>query len=237
VNSFSYRHVVRNIGKKSYNVSAEKKDMDTIHLIRAHINRLREDVIFTTRDFLCYGTRSAVDAALHRLIKKDMIIRVARGVFIKWTTTALRGDLPTAQEVAQTKARAFGKEIFVHKKDAAAQLGLIESGNDSPTFAAFGRTTSFQFGDQRIKLAHISPKDAKHGDTFTGLFIRALRQLGWHDQAPTTIGKLISGINSKERDKTYQAAAMMPSWIADQFKSDDISTRLAVLRIKSLTAT
>ena len=236
MNLFSPRHVVRNIGKKSYNVSGEEKGMDTIHLIRSHINRLREDVIFTTRDFLCYGTRSAVDTALHRLIKKDMIIRVCRGVFIKWTVKAFRGDLPTAQEVAQTKARAFGKEILVHKKDAAAQLGLIESGNDSPTFATFGRTTSFQFSDQRIKLAHISPKDAKHEDTFTGLFTRALRQLGWHDQAPITIGKLISDKNRKEREMIYQAAAMMPSWISDQFKSDDISTRLAVIRIKSLTA-
>jgi hypothetical protein len=212
-----------------------EKGMDTIHLIKAHINRLSENVIFTTRDFLCYGTRSAVDTALHRLIKKDMIIRVCRGVFIKWTIKAFRGNLPTAHEVAQTKARAFGKEILVHKKDAAVQLGLIESGNDSPTFATFGRTTSFQFGDQRIKLAHVSQKDATHGDTFTGLFTRALRQLGWHDQAPNTIAKLISGINHKERDKAYQAAAMMPSWISDQFKSDNVSTRLAVMRIKGLT--
>ena len=210
--------------------------MDTIHLIKAHINRLREDVIFTTRDFLCYGTRSAVDTALHRLIKKDMIIRVCRGVFIKWTIKAFRGDLPTAQEVAQTKARAFGKEIFVHKKDAAAQIGLIESGNENPIFGTFGRTTSFQCGDQRIKLAHVSPKDVKHGDTFTGLFIRALRCLGYHEQAPNTINKILDQINYKERDKLYLAAAMMPSWISDHFKSDrNIMGRLASVQVKNLT--
>jgi Family of unknown function (DUF6088) len=212
--------------------------MDTIHLIRAHINRLRADVIFTTRDFLCYGTRSAVDTAIHRLIQKDMIIRVARGVFIKWTNKAFKGQLPSALEVAKAKARGFGKEIFVHKKDAAAHMGLIESGNESPTFATFGKTTSFQFGNQRIKLAHTSPKDANQGDTFTGLFIRALRYLGYHSDAPSTIDRLRDRMKDhKDRDRLYLAAAMMPSWIADHFKSHrSIMDRLAGARIRALSA-
>src|SRR5215472_17318307 len=109
MNLFRFPHVVRNIVKKSYSVSEEKQDMETIHLIRVHITRLQQNAIFTTRDFLCYGTRSAVDTALHRLIKKAMILRIARGVFIKWTMEAFRGDnLPNAREVARTKALAFG---------------------------------------------------------------------------------------------------------------------------------
>jgi hypothetical protein len=209
--------------------------MDTIHLIRAHINRLSKDVIFSTRDFLCYGTRSAVDTALHRLIKKDMIIRLARGVFIKWTYRVFRGEVPSAQAVAQTKARAFGKEIFIHKNDAAACFGLADNGNDAPTFATLGRTTSFQFGNQRITLAHVSPKDARLGDTFTGLFIRALRQFLHHDQIPAMVANVIAKAKKAERDATYLAADMMPSWLSDQFKSDiSVMNKLCVMRIKSL---
>jgi hypothetical protein len=206
--------------------------MWTISFIRAHINRIPADAIFSTRDCLCYGTRSAVDSALHRLVKKEMIIRLARGVFIKWSLKAARGTLPSAQEVAQVKARGFGKEIFVHKKDAAAKLGLIKSGNENPTFGTFGRTTSFRFGQTRITLAHVSPKDANLGDTFVGLLIRASRNLGFHDQLPNTISGLTSGLSRTERNNLGVSAAMMPAWLSDLFCSEII----AILRVKGLSA-
>jgi hypothetical protein len=161
-----------------------------------------------------------------------MIIRLARGVFMKWSIKAVRGKLPSPLEVAQIKARGFGKEIFVHKRDAAFKFGLIESGNESPTFATFGRTTSFQFRDKRIRLVHVSPKDAKLGDTFTGLVIRALRQIGYRDELPTTIANLTKAISGSERKNLALAAAMMPSWLSDLFCSE----KIAIARIKSLSS-
>jgi len=204
--------------------------MRTIHLIRAHLTRIPRDVPFTSRDCLCYGKRSAVDTALHRLVKKDIIIRLARGVYIRWTLEAAKGELPPAQEVAQIKARGFGKTIFIHKQDAAAKLGLIESGNETPTFGTFGRSTSFQFGDRRIRLVQALPKDTKDGDTFTTLFIRALRQLGNHDELPKTVMKLTDKLSKLDKTNLSLAAASMPSWLSDLFCSDQV----AVARINSL---
>jgi hypothetical protein len=205
--------------------------MWTISFIRAHINRVPDNVPFSTRDCLCYGTRAAVDTALHRLVKQDIIIRLARGVFIKWSLVIAKGGLPSAEAVAKTKARGFGKEIFVHKQDAAFKFGLIEHGNESPTFGTFGRSTSFQFGDKRIKLQHGTPKDAKPGDTFVGLLIRALRGLGYQDELPTTVTKLLKAASKVDKTNLALAAAAMPSWLSDLFCSESI----AISRIKSLT--
>jgi hypothetical protein len=211
-------------------MATEEKEMWTISLIRAHLNRIDSKTIVSTRDFLCYGTRSTVDSALHRLVKMGMIIRLARGVFVKWSMKAARGDLPSALEVARAKARGFGKELFVHKKDAAAEFGLIENGNENPTFATFGRATSFQFRETRIHLVHVSPKDAKHRDSFVGLFIRALRQLGYNDNLETTVMKLTSHANRVEKNNLGLAAAMMPSWLSDLFCSE----KTAISQIKNL---
>jgi hypothetical protein len=206
--------------------------MWTISFIRAHIQRIPTDTMFSTRDFLCYGARAAVDTALHRLVKKEMIVRLARGVFIKWSSQLAKGKLPTVQEIALIKARAFGKEIFVHKKDAAAKFGLVESGNEDPTFGTFGRATSFRFGDQRIQLAHVSPKDAKCGDTFGGLLVRALRHVGDHDQLTNTLMKLLNSVHKGERTNVCLAAASMPGWLSDRLCSE----KIAILKIKGLSS-
>jgi hypothetical protein len=206
--------------------------MWTISFIRAHLNRIPSDAVFSTRDFLCYGNRSTVDSALHRLVKREVIIRLARGVFIKWSIKAARGNLPPAEEVARVKARGFGKEIFVHKKDASAKLGLVESGNESPKFGTFGRSTSFRFGDQRIELAHVSPKDARLGDSFIGLLIRALKDVGNHDQLSTTLMRQMAGLTRNERNNLCLSVAMMPGWLSDRLCSE----KIAIMRIKGLSA-
>ena len=51
--------------------------------IRQHISRLEKSQPFTTKEFLIYGTRTAVDQTLCRLVKDGFIVRLARGVFAK----------------------------------------------------------------------------------------------------------------------------------------------------------
>src|ERR1700691_4404370 len=105
--------------------------MWTSSVIRRHIAGLGEGRAFSTRDLLSYGRRAAVDQALYRMVKNGDIIRLARGVFCKWS---LKAKLPSMQQVIETKARAFGRQLFVHGADAAQKLGLIEDGNGEITF-------------------------------------------------------------------------------------------------------
>jgi len=206
--------------------------MWTINFIRAYINRIPANQVFSTRDCLCYGTRAAVDTALCRLVKKDIIFRLARGVFVRWSVLLLKGELPSAEEVAKTKARGFSKELYMHKRDAAVQLGLIEAGNEHPTFATFGRTTSFQYGQKRIRLAHAAPKDIKLGDSFLGLVIRGMRYFGNHDEVEKTVGNIMRASTKQEKLDAGFAAPLMSAWLSDLFSSD----KVALLKIKGLTA-
>lgn len=205
--------------------------METMSYIRAHLQRIPQETIFSTRDFLCYGPRAAVDTALHRLVKRDVIFRLARGVFIKWSKKIESGILPSAREVADVKARAFGKVILIHKVDAAAFFDLVEEGNENPTFGTFGRSTSFQYGQKRIKFTHVAPKDANCGDEFCGLVIRALRHFGFHEEIAKTFARVMAKASKAERRQLALAAAMMPSWLSDILVSDQV----AILKIASLT--
>ena len=94
--------------------------------ILAFINRLKSGQIFTTRDLLHTGWRAAVDKALSRLVAREYIIRLSRGVFIRNDYQVI---MPSIDKIANVKAAAFGKHILAHGADAARQLGLTDTGN------------------------------------------------------------------------------------------------------------
>ena len=131
--------------------------MFTAARIRQLINGIRRGQLFTSRQFLFYGSRGAVDQTLYSMVKAREIIRVARGVFMKKGSPE-----PSALAVARVKAEAFGKRIFKHGADAASALGFPVEANQSPTFACTGRSSSFRFGDLVISLRGTSPSSCCH---------------------------------------------------------------------------
>lgn len=83
--------------------------MSTAGKILHHISNLGANVVFTTGEMLLHGSRSAVDSALSRLVRKEVIRRLAAGVFI-----AVEGMswFPSALVIIIAKARAFKKRVF-----------------------------------------------------------------------------------------------------------------------------
>ena len=58
----------------------QRKWAFTSTFVRRHVNCLPPDVLFSTRELLQYGKRSAVDQSLSRLVKRGDIIRLTRGI-------------------------------------------------------------------------------------------------------------------------------------------------------------
>ena len=57
-------------------------------------------------DFLLYGTSKAVQKALERLEDKQVIVRVAQGIYVRPKISKLIGHLtPSAEEVAEAIAK------------------------------------------------------------------------------------------------------------------------------------
>jgi hypothetical protein len=99
----------------TYNYLGKKRREPTMATaaILSHIMQLRADSIFTTREVLQYGRRSAVDQCLYLLVKKNMIRRLASGVFIRDPHAN-----PSVEEIARIKAAAFGLEIAPSQEPA-----------------------------------------------------------------------------------------------------------------------
>lgn len=189
--------------------------MWTIAQVRRYINRVELGQLFTTRDFLSYGSRAAVDQALCRLVKSGYIERVARGVFVKASQAGQM--IFSAMAVARVKAESFGKRIFSHAADAAQKLGLIPAGNRQPSFATNGRSSSFRFGDSVIHLRECSPKKMWLGDSNAGLVIRALWHLGQSRCNARAVMTASQCLGRFDRAELRQRAAFMPAWLNSYF--------------------
>ena len=114
--------------------------MWTSAFILAHFMRFAENTLITRRDLLNYGTQDAVDSALRRMIRRDIIIRVAWGVYVR----PLRGQpIPPPEDIAAVKIAAFHRTQLSAGRDVAREHGLSQAGEPEVVFEVDGASSSF----------------------------------------------------------------------------------------------
>lgn len=185
--------------------------MSTFGRIRAAISCIGRNDIFSTRSFLGMGSRGAVDQALYMLVKSKIIIRIARGLFVK-----NGAQLPSIYEVAKLKAESFGKEICSHGSATSRGFGLTSNPESHPVFACTGRSSSFMFGSTRIFFVGMSPRKLHRKQDQVGDFIRA----AWHIGKKAFSDSLIQRTYFKWSKLVPQlelAASLLPEWINEKF--------------------
>jgi len=188
--------------------------MNTSKAIRQYIFSLPDGTLFTTGDLLDLGRRAAIDQCLHLMVKSGEIIRWTPGVFMR--AEEINNRVPSALEVAIVKARRFGKEIAQHGNDAAAKLGLCEQGNQTPTYLANGKTSSFLFARKvRIRLHGTVPRKLFSLDRFGESVVKAFWQMGNNDATIELIWKTIDRFNAAQKKQVSAMRSEMPSWMSD----------------------
>jgi hypothetical protein len=211
--------------------------MRCIDLITQAIDALPPDAIFTTRDMCHYGNRNAVDQAMFNLVHSEYIERLTGGVFMKFGAKR-----PSVLEIAQIKARAFGKELVTNgaefvgefeklftaithpsKGDPARskvsqrpQIRSEDSGRDYVFFVQ-GRSSSFQYGDVRIYLHGTTAKRTRGGETRPSQVKRALWQLR---SAPAPhLYLALHSLSLDMLEELIKQTRWMPAWLSNAARS------------------
>lgn len=182
--------------------------------VRRYIRELPLGRIFTTREFLSFGSRAAIDQALYRLVKDGRIIRLARGMFVRQGT---KTSSISANEVAQTKARAFGREITSWGGAMLAEMGLSDCTFINPTYATTGGTSSFRFGAMRIFFKKAAARNVKLGDSIAGRILKVLWYLGKARVNPLVISQCMRRCYESDRLEVRRLLNWVPSWLSGPF--------------------
>lgn len=186
--------------------------MYTISLIKRHIFSLPQHKIFTTRDMLIYGTRTAVDQTLAKLVKQEVIVRLARGVFTR-DGSHIR-DLPI-YEIARAKAESFGRKIAPYAGNLAFNLGFSAASAGDDVLAIDGSSTSFMCRGTRIYMRKTCQRKMVLTRTETGKLLAAL----WHagKDAFKVCERSLPWFDRKQKEEIRHCATWLPSWLAAPF--------------------
>jgi hypothetical protein len=177
-------------------------------IIKRHIEKLPPTQIFTTRDMLIYGSRSAVDSALSKMVEHAFIVRLARGVFVKDASKE-----PTVLEIAQAKAKTLKTVLKEFPWKILNELDITADRNAAATYAKIGHSGSFGTIHGRVHIKGTSGKKMKLLETAVGQALFALWFRGANLCTSSDLQLLTRWFGRKEKEMLWLFGALMPAWL------------------------
>jgi len=188
--------------------------------ILAAAKRRGEGAVFVPTDFLALGSRRAVDVALHRLVKRGAVRRIARGIYdLPRTHHALGALAPSADAVARALAGHHGIRLQPSGAYAANLLGLTEQVPMRVVFLTDGATRRVRIGATTIELRRTTPRNMATSGRLSGMVIQALRAVGQRNLTPERIARLRRAIPAKERARLLKDLRFAPAWMHPHFRA------------------
>ena len=178
--------------------------------IRAH----KQGWIFTTRDFLDLGARSAVDKVLSRFNYDGTIRRIAHGIYDYPRIHKRLGILaPSPDAVAAALAgKTPGSRIQVSGARAANLLGLSNQVPAQLVYLTDGPTRQIKLGSQTIQLKRTAPSRFPSPGTPAGLALQAIRALGPNIDQDLIVRQLSRALKPSDKKELSKLSKYAPAW-------------------------
>lgn len=182
--------------------------------IEKSIKSKQRGILLFADDFIEYGSSDAIRQALVRLVSKEVIKRVAQGIYVRPTISKYIGEvLPTAEEVAQGIAKRDKIKIVSTGTHALNKLGLSTQIPLKLVYLTDGAPREIQIGKRTIRLKKTTPKNLLAKGKTSSLVIQALREIGQKGVTPALEQKIIDLLKKEERKDLEYDILLAPVWI------------------------
>lgn len=178
------------------------------------IKKARIGSVFSIEDFLRFGSSKAVGKALERLVEKDEISRIARGMYARIKTHHLFGEVqPTAEEIAKAIAKRDKARIIPTGVMALNVLGLSTQVPLNIVYLTDGSARTVKIGKRTIKFKKTSPKNLSAIGTISSLVIQALKELGKDNVTENEVKIILKHLKKEEAHRLEHDIKLAPEWI------------------------
>lgn len=189
----------------------------TRNRILARIRSKGAGAVFTPKDFLDLAGRDAVDQALTRLVRGDMLQRVGRGLYHKPRINKQLGIAvpPDHDVVAQALGRQTGSRVVPSPAVIANRFGLSTQIPAKPVYLTDGRSRRVRVGNQIFVLKHVAAKRMPDRAFESSLAMQAIFAVGrqsFDDQAINTLRRQLSPVQRRE---LVGEAKYTDAWVAE----------------------
>lgn len=190
--------------------------MDQSTEIKAY-NRIRgrgRGWTFSQHDFAHLGSRSSIDIALHRLLRKGTIRRIIRGIYDYPRSSELLGRQLGADldQVAQALARKFGWRIQPSGIAAQNILGLSTQVPAKLLYLSDGPNRRYTIGKTTLEFEHTASKETGFKLRESSLIVQALKSLGAERITPEVLTSLRNWLDPKLRSQVLSDTRTATGW-------------------------
>lgn len=170
-------------------------------------------------DYSSIGSSDAVRKALDRLEDKQIIIRIAHGIYVRPKISKLVGSqIPSAEEVAMAIAKRDKIRTVPTGAYALNALGLSEQVPMSIVLLTDGSPREIKIGKRIIKLKKTTPKNLLAKGKISRLVIQALKEIGNGNLRAEEESKIINLLKQENSNYLKHDISLAPVWIKQIMK-------------------
>ena len=183
--------------------------------ILEHAAQLPEGTPLSAKELLHLGSRAAVDQALSRLVSREKLMRVSRGIYVRPIEGRFGVRAPSTSKVVEEYARLKGETITSHGAAAANALGLTTQVPARMVYLTSGPSRKLTVGSQTVELRHAPRSQLALSGSSAGNVIRVLAWLG-PSHASETLRKIKPKLTEAELREIALARRFVPAWMAKE---------------------
>ncbi|WP_411897398.1 DUF6088 family protein [Elizabethkingia occulta] len=182
--------------------------------IIAKIKKAKRGSLFFIEDFLNLGTSKAVSKALERLVEKEELSRVSRGIYSRLRIDAVLGAIsPTTEEIAEAVRRRDKARIIPTGILALNALGLSTQVPMNLVYLTDGAARTIQIGKRKIIFKKTSPRNLAAIGSISSLAIQALREIGKDKVTEDEINSILRQLEKEDPYRLQHDIKLAPEWI------------------------
>lgn len=191
------------------------KGVSTDKAILNKIGRNNKGKLLFPDDFTGMGSVDAIRQALHRLVKRNILVRLAYGIYLYPKRDPELGVLyPSIEDVAKEIARRDKARIVPTGVTAMNKLGLSAQVPLNSVYLTDGAPRSIQVGKRSIKFKKTTPKNLMAKGKISSLVIQALREIGKDDITEFQLTRINELLKKEKPENVIHDAGLAPVWIA-----------------------
>ncbi len=178
------------------------------------IKKAKRGSLFFIEDFLNLGTSKAVSKALERLVEKEDLSRVSRGIYSRLRIDPILGAIsPTTEEIAEAVRRRDKARIIPTGILALNALGLSTQVPMNLIYLTDGAARTIQIGKRKIVFKKTSPRNLAAIGSISSLAIQALREIGKDNVTEDEINSILRQLEKEDPYRLQHDIKLAPEWI------------------------
>lgn len=180
----------------------------------AKIKKAKRGSLFFTEDFLSFGSAKAVAKALERMVEKEEVFRVARGIYARLEKDPILGLLkPSTEAIAEAISKRDKARIVPTGVLALNALGLSTQVPMNVVYLTDGAARKIDLGKRKILFKKSAPKNLSAIGKISSLVIQALKEIGKDNCTENEIQIILKQLGREEAYRLEHDIKLAPEWI------------------------